>query len=146
MTNATGAAGETAELVADLHAYLLPVRLAGMTAPTATQVLTRRVVRWAQSRGWTVDLAAPGRSTHPTSTGERQDRLDLVCARPLRPPIAIEIDRAGRLGSLRKLLAEAEAGSVALWVRWHGRTRAAIPSQVGLVDIGETAGWTPPGR
>jgi len=30
---------------------------------------------------------------------------------------------------------EPDAGAVALWVRWRGRTQVAIPAEIGLVDI-----------
>ncbi|HEY3691113.1 MAG TPA: hypothetical protein VGL46_12540 [Pseudonocardiaceae bacterium] len=60
--------------------------------------------------------------------------------------MAIEIDRDGKTWSLQKLQAEADAGRVALWVRWHGRTQAEIPDSVGLVDIHDTAEYQRPRR
>ncbi|MEV7630720.1 hypothetical protein [Actinoplanes sp. NPDC089786] len=49
--------------------------------------------------------------------------------------MAIEIDRFGKVWSLQKLIAEADAGAVALWVRWRGRTQVAVPTRIGMVDI-----------
>ncbi|WP_215544880.1 hypothetical protein [Amycolatopsis sp. CA-230715] len=58
--------------------------------------------------------------------------------------MAIEIDRFGKVWSLQKLLAEVDAGCVALWVRWRGHTRIEIPETDGLVDIHDTATYRPP--
>jgi hypothetical protein len=60
--------------------------------------------------------------------------------------VAIEIDQFGKAWSLRKLLAEVDAGCVALWVRWRGRTEVEIPETVGLVDIHETVDFRPTER
>ncbi|MFG1771735.1 hypothetical protein ACGFIX_19350 [Nocardia salmonicida] len=52
----------------------------------------------------------------------------------------VEIDRANKRWSLDKLVAEADAGNIALWVRWRGATLIEVPSTVGLVDIRATIG------
>jgi hypothetical protein len=52
----------------------------------------------------------------------------------------------GKAWPLPKLLAEASAGNVALWVRWHGRTHVAIPSSADLVDIHDSGLAAPPVR
>ncbi|MBW4721609.1 hypothetical protein [Saccharothrix obliqua] len=50
--------------------------------------------------------------------------------------------RSGKVWSLRRLLAEVDAGCRALWVRRHGRTFVEVPATVGPVDIAATAGWS----
>lgn len=138
---------ETTALAAALRHGLATVRLTGLSTVEATAAVTAAVVAWCHGRGWTPELEVPGRITRATQDGgERRARLDVVCARPAGPAMAIEIDRFGKVWSLRKLLAEVEAGRRALWVRWHGRTLIDVPATVGLVDLAATAAWTPPPR
>ncbi|AEV87853.1 hypothetical protein ACWT_6840 [Actinoplanes sp. SE50] len=101
-----------------------------------TALVTEHVAAWADGQGWHVAREVPARIARQTRNGPYQARLDMMCQRPGNlPPVAIEIDRTGKVWSLRKLVAEADAGAVALWVRWRGRTRIAIPADIGLVDI-----------
>lgn len=123
------------------------MRLAGLTAPQATRLVTDQTVEWAQSQGWTVQTEVVGRIVRETRNGPQRARLDLVCTRTAgSPAVAIEIDRHGKTWSLKKLLSEVDAGNLALWVRWHGRTEVAVPDTIGLVDIGQTAGYRRPPR
>jgi hypothetical protein len=141
----TDGGDETAQLATSLGQWLLPVRLSGITTPQATKLVTEQTVAWAREQGWTVELEVWGRITRPSRSGEKRARLDLVCTRPDGlAPVAIEIDQFGKVWSLQKLLAEVDAGSRALWVRWRGRTEAEVPACVGLVDIHETAAYSPP--
>ncbi|WIM99954.1 hypothetical protein ACTOB_003624 [Actinoplanes oblitus] len=105
-----------------------------------TALLTEHVVGWASDQGWRPEREVRGRIVRQTINGPRQARLDVVCERPGGlPPVAIEIDRTGKVWSLQKLIAEADAGAVALWVRWRGRTQIAVPAEIGLVDISGAA-------
>jgi hypothetical protein len=134
-------------LAASLRLYLEPVRLSGQSALQATRLLTDRTSCWAGEQGWTVAREVQGRITRPSRNGLKRARLDLVCTRPAElPAVAIEIDQFGKAWSLRKLLAEVDAGCVALWVRWRGRTEVEIPETVGLVDIHETVDFRPTER
>ncbi|MET9260285.1 hypothetical protein [Amycolatopsis sp. NPDC004079] len=138
---------ETRDLAASLHTYLKPLRLTGLTAVQATRLVTYETVCWADEQGWKVAYEVWGRITRPSKNGPMRARLDLVCTRPAKQPaVAIEIDRDGKTWSLQKLQAEAAAGRVALWVRWHGHTQAEIPDAVGLVDIHDTADYQRPRR
>ncbi|WP_236788029.1 hypothetical protein [Amycolatopsis sp. GM8] len=137
----------TMALAASLRGYLEPERLSGLSAPQATRLLTERTACWAGEQGWTVAREVQGRITRPSKNGLRRARLDLVCTRPAElPAVAIEIDQFGKAWSLRKLLAEVDAGCVALWVRWRGRAEVEIPDTVGLVDIHDTAAYQPDTR
>ncbi|BEL10762.1 hypothetical protein Q0Z83_089530 [Actinoplanes sichuanensis] len=131
---------ESEELAAALFARLTAVPRAGLVVPEITALLTQHVVDWASELGWQPEREVRGRLSRHNRSGVRQGRLDVVCQRlgPL-PPVVIEIDRSGKVWSLRKLLAEVDAGAVALWVRWRGRTQVAIPADIGLVDISGTA-------
>ncbi|MFI5614987.1 hypothetical protein [Amycolatopsis sp. NPDC051903] len=137
----------TAALAASLRRYLEPVRLSGLSAPQATRLLTEQTACWAEEQGWAVAREVQGRITRPSKNGPRRSRLDLVCTRPAElPAVAIEIDQFGKVWSLQKLLAEVDAGCVALWLRWRGRTEIEIPETVGLVDIHDTASYQPRSR
>jgi hypothetical protein len=59
--------------------------------------------------------------------------IDVACARPGAQPIAIEVDRLDRQRTVDKLLAEAAAGRIAIWVRWGTGPFAAPPLPVHLV-------------
>lgn len=131
-------------MAASLRRHLEPVRLEGLSAPEATRLVTEQTVCWADEQGWTIEREVRGRIARTTKNGQQHARLDLVCTRPAAlPAVAIEIDRSGKVWSLTKLLAEIDAGCVALWVRWRGRTKVEIPESVGLVDIHDTA-YDPP--
>ncbi|MFK4087179.1 hypothetical protein ACI2LF_23940 [Kribbella sp. NPDC020789] len=135
---------ETTTLAASLYRHLHPLRLSGLTAVQATRLVTSETARWATAQGWMVAYEAWGQLTRMTQAGPRRARLDLVCTRPAQQPaVAIEIDKHGKVWSLQKLQAEAQAGRVALWVRWNGRTEIEIPESVGLVDIHEGADYRP---
>jgi hypothetical protein len=59
--------------------------------------------------------------------------LDVACARPDGPPVAIEVDRLDRPRTVDKLLAEAAAGRVAIWVRWGAGPFTPPPLPVHMV-------------
>jgi hypothetical protein len=58
----------------------------------------------------------------------------------------IEVDRSDRQRTVDKLLAEARAGRVALWVRWGKGPFAAPPPSVHLVPVTVTSRRDPDGR
>jgi hypothetical protein len=127
---------ETAALGRSLRTWLQATERGGLTAAETTDLLTRKTSQWAKMQGWTPAFEVPARISRPTRSGPRRGRLDIVVTRPNGlAPIAIEIDRQGKVWSLRKLVAESDAGAVALWVRWKGRTLASIPATVGLVEL-----------
>jgi hypothetical protein len=130
---------ETTELASSLRTFLLRVPLAGLSTSVATRQLTRHVAMWAGRQGWVVQLEARSRASRLTATGNRvQGYLDVKCSRGnQRPAVCIEIDRAGKLWSLTKLLAEVDAGDIGLWVRWRGRTEFAVPASIGFVAVHE---------
>ena len=131
---------EAEELAASLRTRLSSLSREGLSFPQVTALLTEHVVGWASDQGWQPACEVRSRIARQTKNGPRQGRLDVVCERPGGlAPVAIEIDRFGKVWSLQKLIAEADAGAVALWVRWRGRTQVAIPAEIGLVDISAAA-------
>jgi hypothetical protein len=65
----------------------------------------------------------------------RHSVVDVALARPGGPPIAVEVDHTDRGRTVEKLLAEARAGRVAIWVRWGTAPFRPPPEPVALVTL-----------
>jgi hypothetical protein len=72
--------------------------------------------------------------------------LDVACARPDGPPIAVEIDHTDRRRTVDKLVAEAAAGRLPIWVRWGPGPFAAPEPPVRLVTVEVARHSGPPGH
>jgi len=108
------------------------VTFADLGTDQVTARLLDEIVGWATAQGWRVYRRAP--SVFPLPPPLRGNSvLDVACARPGAPPIAVEVDRTDRRRTVDKLLAEAAAGRVAVWVRWGTGPFAAPPAPVHLV-------------
>ena len=119
----------TAQSLAD---WLDAVHFAELSHDQATARLIDAIAGWAESRAWRVYRRAP--SVFPLPPPLRgHSVLDVACARPAGPPIAIEVDRLDRPRTVDKLLAEAAAGRVAIWVRWGAGPFTPPPLPVHLV-------------
>ncbi|WP_245601826.1 hypothetical protein [Hamadaea tsunoensis] len=98
-------------------------RLAGLTfvdldADAVTALLTDEVAAWGEAAGWRVYRHARSVVTLPPPMEQRHSWLDVACARADGSPVVIEIDHTDRRRTLDKLAAEADAGRVAIWVRF----------------------------
>jgi hypothetical protein len=127
----------------------LAARISGLTfldrtADEVTEVLIETVVDWAVGQNWRVYRRA--RSVVPLPPPMRFSTLDVACARPAGPPVVVEVDRSDRRRTLDKLRAEAEAGRIALWLRWGTGAIAPIEGPVHLVTCAVTARSGPGGR
>ncbi|MBF6314020.1 MULTISPECIES: CRISPR-associated endonuclease Cas2 [Nocardia] len=116
------------------------ISLAGRSSQQATRLITEANAEWARRQGREVEFEVPAMITRPVhGRREVRRRLDIVCDRGEDLPlIVIEVDRGNKRWSLQKLVAEAEAGNLAIWVRWKGRHPIDVPEQVGLVDTMHT--------
>ena len=108
---------------ADRVAGSLAARLGALTfldrtADDVTDLLIATVAEWATGQGWRVYRRARSVVPLPPPYENRFSTLDVACARPAGPPVVIEVDRTDRRRTVEKLLAEAAAGRVAVWVRW----------------------------
>jgi hypothetical protein len=121
-----------------LSRWLAPLAFSDWSAPRVTAALTRGVVDWGVAHGWRVRCEVPSIAGLPGAHPDRPGYLDVVCERLDGPPIAIEIDRTDKQWSSRKLLCEADAGAVAVWVRWGSPRTWTVPHPVALVDIPTT--------
>jgi hypothetical protein len=126
-------------VAAALGEWLASLTFADRDADEVTALLVDSVVAWAQSQGWRAYRRAPSVMPLPPPFAHRHSWVDVGCARPAGPPIAVEVDRTDRQRTVDKLLAEAEAGRVAIWLRWGSGPFAAPPAPVHLVTCPVTA-------
>jgi hypothetical protein len=120
---------------ADLSAWLDRVTFAELSTDQVTLRIIDEVAAWGGSHGWRVYRRAPSVVPLPPPMDKQHSVLDVACARPDGPPLAIEIDHTDRGRTVDKLVAEAAAGRVAIWVRWGtGRFREP-PAPVRMVTV-----------
>ncbi|GLY00025.1 MULTISPECIES: hypothetical protein [Actinoplanes] len=105
----------------------------GLSEGDAAARIIDEVTAWGEERGWRVYRRAP--SVFPLPPPLRGNSvLDVAFARPGgAPPLAVEVDRLDRQRTVDKLLAEAAAGRVAIWVRWGAGPFRPPPLPVHLV-------------
>jgi hypothetical protein len=110
-------------------------RLAFADLPTAdvTERIIGAVDAWASEQGWRVYRRARSVMPLPPPMSRQPSVLDVACARPAGPPIAIEVDHTDRRRTIDKLLAEADAGRIPIWVRWGTGGFVAPPHPVRMV-------------
>jgi hypothetical protein len=101
-----------------LAGWLTELTFADLTETQAQARIIDAVAAWATDRGWRVYRRAPSVFPLPPPL-KGNSVLDVACARPDgQQPIAVEVDRLDRQRTVDKLLAEAAAGRLAIWVRW----------------------------
>jgi hypothetical protein len=118
-------------LAASLTGWLAAVSLKDRNADQVTDLLIEAVMGWAAAQGWRVYRGA--RSVVPLSYADRHSTVDVGVARDHAAPIVVEIDRSDRKRTVEKLIAEAAAGRVALWVRWGAEPFMIPPPPVRLI-------------
>ncbi|WP_204300406.1 hypothetical protein [Actinoplanes campanulatus] len=127
-----GTSDEGTSTARSLAGWLERVTFADLPEAEATARIVDAVAEWAATQGWRVYRRAP--SVFPLPAPLRgHSVLDVACARPDGPPVAIEVDRLDRQRTVDKLLAEAAAGRLAIWVRWGAGPFPPPPLPVHLV-------------
>lgn len=112
--------------------------LHGRRTGDVTASITSAVRDWAQANGWSslteVPVVMPN---DPTNMSRRQGLYDIVIERSGLPDLVIEIDRANKRWSAKKLGFAADRGMEAVWVRWSGRppTPDLVPDGVVVIRI-----------
>jgi hypothetical protein len=117
---------------ASLQAWLDGVSFAGLVADQGQARIVEAVAAWGSAQGWRVYRRAPSVFPLPPPL-KGNSVIDVACARPDGQPIAVEVDRLDRQRTVDKLLAEAAAGRLAIWVRWGAGPFTAPPLPVHLV-------------
>jgi hypothetical protein len=139
-------AGEDADLVtASLADRLRQVTIMDLGADEVTARLVEAAAEWATRQGWRVYRRAASVLPLPPPYERQRSVLDVACARPVGPPVVIEVDRVHRQRTIDKLLAESAAGRVAILVRWGSGRVVPPPSPVRLVTVEVTARRAPGG-
>ncbi|WP_213450649.1 hypothetical protein [Rhizomonospora bruguierae] len=122
-------------LAASLGERLGTLTFAELTTDQVTARLIETAAGWAADRGWRVYRRAPSVLPLPPPMDRQRSVLDVACARPDGPPIAIEVDHTHRRRTIEKLLAEAAAGRVPLWIRWGPGRFGEAPEPIHLVTF-----------
>lgn len=130
---------DSGALAASLAARIDRLTFVDRAADAVTALLVEAVVAWGTEQGWRVYRRAPSVLRLPAPYEHRLSCLDVACARPGAAPVVVEVDRSDRRRTIDKLLAEAAAGRVPLWVRWGTGRFTAPPLPVRMLTCAVTA-------
>ncbi|MEV6692272.1 hypothetical protein AB0M35_12480 [Micromonospora sp. NPDC051196] len=122
------------------------VTFTDLTTDQVTARLIDTVVGWARGCGWRVYRRAPSVLPLPPPMSAQQSVLDVACARADGPPVVVEIDHGTRRRTWEKLLAEADAGRIPLWLRWGTGRFTPPPPPIHMVTCEVTARPDPAGQ
>jgi hypothetical protein len=120
---------------ADLAARLDGLVFADLTTDQVAARIIDEVVAWGRGHGWRVYRRAKSVVPLPPPLEQQHSVLDVGVARADGPPLAIEVDHTDRRRTVEKLLAEAEAGRLTIWVRWGTGPFAVPPLPVRMVTL-----------
>lgn len=135
-----------ARLAASLADWLAPLTFEGLSTDEVTGRIIDSVADWANAQGWRVYRRAASVVPLPPPLSRQHSVLDVACARPAGPPVAIEVDHTDRRRTFDKLVAEAGAGRIPVWVRWGPGPFPAVPAPVHLVTCQVTRRSGPAGQ
>lgn len=123
------------DLVAELAARLDGLVFADLTTEEVTARIIDEVVAWGRGNGWRVYRRPASVVRLPPPMDQQHSVIDVGVARADEPPLAIEVDSTDRRRTVEKLLAEAEAGRVPIWVRWSAGPIAVPPLPVRMIPL-----------
>ena len=119
----------------DLARRLADLTFTGLTQDEVTARLIDEVAAWGAARGWRVYRRAPSVVKLPPPLDKQHSVVDVALARPAAPPIVVEVDHTDRRRTVEKLLAEAGAGRVAVWVRWGPGRFTEPPAPIHMITL-----------
>lgn len=119
----------------ELARRLAGLTFTGLTQDEVTGVIIDEVTAWGQGQQWRVYRRAPSVVRLPPPMDKQHSVVDVALARPAAPPIVVEVDHTDRRRTVDKLLAEAAAGRVAVWVRWGPGRIAEPPAPIHLIAL-----------
>ncbi|MBT8224578.1 MAG: hypothetical protein HKP61_00685 [Dactylosporangium sp.] len=131
--------GDVARTAASLARWVDRLTFADLDADAVTDLLIETSAAWATAQGWRIYRRAPSVVSLPPPYAHRRSCVDVGCARPAGAPVVVEIDHTARRRTLDKLIAEAAAGRVAIWLRWGSGGWEPPPEPVRLVTCPVTA-------
>jgi hypothetical protein len=126
-------ADDADRVAASLGEWLDAASFADRDADQVTDLLVDAVVEWGRSRHWRVYRRARSVMPLPAPYADRFSVVDVGIARAGDAPIVVEVDSSDRQRTLDKLVAEAQSGRIALWVRWGRGPFSKPPPPVRLV-------------
>ncbi|MEU7619676.1 hypothetical protein AB0B27_26780 [Micromonospora rifamycinica] len=137
-----------ARLAAALTGRLARLEFVDLGTDEVTARIIDAVLAWADGQGWRSYRRAASVLPLPPPMTDRHSVLDVACARRDGPPVVVEVDHTDRRRTWEKLVAEAAAGRVALWVRWGPGRFAVPPAPIHLVtcEVARQAGPVGAGR
>lgn len=126
--------GDDARRLADsLAEWLHALSFTDRDADQVTELLIEAVQAWGSGAGWRAYRKARSVLPLPPPYADRHSWVDVGIARTGAGPVVVEVDQSDRKRTVEKLLAEAAAGRIALWVRWGKGPFAEPPPPVQLV-------------
>ncbi len=139
-------ADDAERVAASLADHLDRLHFVDVGTDEVTERIIASVQAWAQDQGWRVYRRAASVVPLPPPLSGQHSVLDVACARPAGAPVVVEVDHTDRRRTVDKLLAEAQAGRVAIWVRWGTGGFTAPPPPVHLVTCTVSRHNGPAGR
>ncbi|MEU8375770.1 hypothetical protein AB0C22_21970 [Micromonospora sp. NPDC048894] len=135
-------------LAASLTGRLAGLEFVDLGTDEVTALIIDAVLVWAAEQGWRSYRRAASVLPLPPPMTDRHSVVDVACARRDGPPVVVEVDHTDRRRTWEKLAAEADAGRVALWVRWGPGRFAVPPAPIHLVtcEVARRAGPVGAGR
>jgi hypothetical protein len=119
----------------ELARRLAALTFVGLTQDEVTGLIIDEVAAWGQERRWRVYRRAPSVVRLPPPMDKQHSVVDVALARPAAPPIVVEVDHTDRRRTVDKLLAEATAGRVAVWIRWGPGRIVEPPAPIHLIAL-----------
>jgi hypothetical protein len=126
---------EDAVLADALGAHLRGVAFVDLDTDEVTSLLIDAIEAWALAQGWRAYRRAASVVPLPPPYSQQHSVVDIGIARPGRPPVVVEVDHADRRRTVEKLVAEAAAGRLAVWVRRGAGKLNPPPAPVLLVAV-----------
>src|SRR5688500_6060282 len=71
----------------------------------------------------------------PLPIDNQHSVVDVAVARPAAPTIVVDVDATDPKRTVENLLAEADAGRMAVWVRWGPGRIAEPPAPIRLISL-----------
>ena len=118
-----------------LTAWLEQLIFADLTTDELTARVIDSVAEWGAGQGWRVYRRAPSVLTLPPPLDRQHSVVDVAFARTDGPPLVVEVDHTDRTRTVDKLLAEAQAGRIAIWVRWGSGPFKPPPMPVQMATL-----------
>lgn len=127
-----------AEFTDKLAEVLFALDTENLATAQVTDVITRRIARWAHQCGWSV--RTEGRVDVPregaVAAREQLGFVDVLIRRGgSLPDVAIEIDSTDKAWSVVKLQHAAASGMHGIWIRWGDGAWAGVYDKIDVIQL-----------